>query len=69
MAFNFPDMHDFIKTMDKYREFIAKEKEEEKPKNPLKRYFNFNDKVSMMTPFAYSIDKEKMSGFNDEIHF
>eukprot|EP00347_Sterkiella_histriomuscorum_P003481 403364131 len=43
--------------------------EQQHAKNPLKRYFNFDDKLVMFSPFSYSVDKEKVSGFNDETHF
>lgn len=34
----------------------------------LKRFFRFEDKLLWLTPFAYSPDKERTGGFNDEEH-
>ena len=34
----------------------------------LKRFFRFEDKLVWLTPFAYSPDKERTGGFNDEEH-
>ena len=61
-------MHDFKPTIDKYREHLQKD-EKNKNANPLKRYFNLNDKLVMLAPFSYSISNEKISGYNDDISF
>ena len=66
IALNFHDMHDYLGTIKKYKDHLKGTRNEN---NPLKRYFNFNDKLVMLSPFSYSKDKEKVSGFNDEINF
>jgi hypothetical protein len=55
--------------LKKYKNHAETLPELRRPANPMKRYFNYEDKIVMFSPFSYSPDKEKVSGFNDEEHF
>ena len=67
VSLNFHDMNDFKDTLYKFKESKkGEEKDENKPGNHLKRYFNYEDKLVMLAPFSYSADKEKVTGFNDD---
>ena len=37
--------------------------------NHVKKYFNYEDKLVMLSPFSYSDKQEKVSGFNDDAHY
>ena len=67
ISLNFHDMFEYKGTLGKYKEHLVKVGKE--GENSLKRYFNYNDKLVVLSPFSYSLDKEKVSGFNDDVHF
>lgn len=66
VSLNFADLHSYQKTFTSFKAHLEKNND---AGNLLKRYFRHEDKTVIFTPFPYSTDKERVSGYNDENHF
>ena len=67
VSLNFVDLHGYAATLQKYQNHLEQKEIDNPKRTHLKRYFNYQDKLVMLTPFPYSADnKERLGGFNDD---
>jgi hypothetical protein len=73
VSLNFHDLYEYKFSLNKFKEHIQIHSHQrlgsDDESSLLKRFFRFDkNKLLWMTPFAYSGDKERTGGFNDEDH-